>query len=149
MKKHMLTVAIALLGTLAFAGDETWSTDLEQAKTEAATSDKVILVNFSGSDWCGWCKRLDREVLRKDTFLDYAEDNLILVNLDFPQYKELPADLRKANEAAARKYKITGFPAVLLLDSDGNVLHRTGYMSGGPEAYVNHLKAAIKKKAGP
>ena len=81
-----------------------------------------MLLNFTGSDWCSWCKKLDAEVFSKKEFSDYAKKNLVLVEVDFPAQKKLAAALVKANDALKDKYKITGFPTLIVLKPDGTVV---------------------------
>ncbi len=141
MKK--LVALLVLAGALVFAGGPDWETNLEIAKEMARKENKTILVNFSGSDWCGWCKKLDREVFRKQTFLDFAEKKLVLVQVDFPRYKRLSKEQQKANLSLQKKYRIYGFPAILLVDADEKVLLKTGYRPGGAANYIDHLKSFI------
>lgn len=121
-----------------------WLTSLDDARKEAAAKQRPILVDFSGSDWCGWCIRLDREVFSKAAFKTYAENNLVLLLLDFPRSKPQSAELKRVNQGLAEKFNIEGFPTILLLDADGRELARTGYRPGGAEAYVEHLKTLVK-----
>lgn len=124
---------------------ETWLTNYDSALAQAKERNLPVLINFSGSDWCIWCIRLDNEVLTKPEFLSYAKENLVLLNLDFPRQTKLPADQAKANEEIAGRYGIRGFPTILLLDSDGKQIGQTGYQAGGPEKYVAHLKDILAK----
>ena len=121
------------------ADDDLWQTDFEAAKAKAKSEKKLLLVDFTGSDWCVWCKRLKGEVFDKDQFKTEAPKHFILVELDFPHEKELSDDLKAQNEKLAKKYKISGFPTVLLLDPAGQVVAHTGYQPGGPENYVKQL----------
>ncbi|MFP4379896.1 MAG: thioredoxin family protein [Candidatus Sumerlaeia bacterium] len=121
----------------------TWLTDFEKAKEKAQEKDLAILVNFSGSDWCTWCIRLDEEVLEKDAFKEYASENLVLFVADFPRHKEQDEETMKQNRKLAQQYGIQGFPTVLVVDSDGETIGRTGYRRGGAEDYVKHLKTMI------
>jgi protein disulfide-isomerase len=139
----MMILAFCAASTFAFAGELNWYTSMEKAKEAARKDNKAILVNFTGSDWCGWCIRLDKEVFTKAAFKDYAEKNLVLLKLDFPKYKSIPADQERANWQLKNKYKIQGFPTILLVDHNEQVLLRTGYKRGGPESYVAHLKENI------
>ncbi|MBL7114970.1 MAG: thioredoxin family protein [Kiritimatiellae bacterium] len=123
-----------------------WLTDFEAAKKMAAEKARPILADFSGSDWCGWCIKLDKEVFSKAAFQAYAEDNLVLFLADFPSRKKLPEATQKQNQALSETYGIRGFPTVLILDAEGKVLEKTGYQRGGPEAYVAHLKELIGGK---
>jgi protein disulfide-isomerase len=121
-------------------------TDMDKAMKLSAKTGKPILADFSGSDWCGWCMKLDREVFSQKIFKDFAKDNLILVLLDFPRSKVIPANVKKQNRALAAKYGIRSYPTVLLLDSKGKVLLKTGYRRGGPQKYVDFLKSKMPAK---
>lgn len=122
----------------------TWLTHFEKGKTEAATSKKLIVLNFSGSDWCGPCIRLKKEIFSSDAFANYASEKLVLVNADFPRYKknELPKQQVKENEALAEKYNPAGrFPFTVLLDADGKVLRQwDGLPDESPEKFVDEIK---------
>ncbi|MDJ0839427.1 MAG: thioredoxin family protein [Acidobacteriota bacterium] len=139
MKKATALVLLTF-GLTASAADSGWITDMDEAQKVAQEDNKYILVNFTGSDWCGWCKRLDREVFSKKEFADFADNNLVLLKLDFPKFKKLPEGQRESNEALARKYRVRGFPTILLLDKYGERVMETGYRPGGPGAYVTYLK---------
>ena len=124
----------------------TWLTDYTLALHFAKESGKPVLINFTGSDWCPWCFRLRDEVFSQDAFINYAKENLILLMIDFPMYKELPAEQVKANNALQEKYKIEGYPTVVLINAEGKEIARTGYREGGAENYVTHLKELLAKK---
>ena len=145
MKKLTALFAVLLLGVVscAVAGDG-WLTDFEAAKKLATEKNLPILADFSGSDWCGWCIKLDKEVFSQDEFKAYAEGNVVLFLADFPSQKPQSEEVKKQNEALKNKYGISGFPTVLLLDAEGNVLERTGYQPGGAEKYVEHIKGLLK-----
>jgi protein disulfide-isomerase len=143
MKKLFICLAVLGLAAAGFAA-EGWLTDFEAAKKQAAEKNLPILADFSGSDWCGWCIKLDNEVFSKDVFKAYAQDNLVLFLADFPSRKPQPEDVKKQNEILQKEYGIRGFPTVLLLDAEGKVLERTGYQAGGPEKYVEHIKKLLK-----
>ncbi len=125
-----------------------WSSDFAAAQAEARTLRRPILAYFSGSDWCGWCARLEREVFSRPAFRAYAASNLVLFVADFPQHRPLPPKVRAQNERLARQYAIEGFPTILLLDAEGKVLARTGYRPGGAEAYTDHLRLLMAETAG-
>ncbi|MEM9080547.1 MAG: thioredoxin family protein [Verrucomicrobiota bacterium] len=117
----------------------TWVKDFEEGKRLAAESGKDLLVDFTGSDWCHWCVKLKEEVFEKEGFEKVAE-RYVLVELDFPQAEELVTpEQRAANEKVAEEYRVQGFPTILLVDSKGRPFGRTGYVEGGPEAYLEHL----------
>lgn len=141
-----VAVVLTMLASIAMAAGEGWGTDFEAAKKQAAEQKKPILVDFSGSDWCGWCIKLEKEVLSQDAFKAYAKDNLVLFLADFPRKSKLPEATTKQNEALMDKYGVKGFPTVLLLDAKGELLGQTGYQPGGPEKYIEHLKGLLAKK---
>ena len=146
----MKKIVLGLLGCwMAFqvqAADSTWLTSVPDAQAQAKKENKLVLLNFTGSDWCSWCKKLDAEVFSKTEFSDYAKKNLVLVEVDFPNQKKLPAALVKANDALKDKYKINGYPTLIVLKPDGTVVwNQEGYMEGGPKAVIAKLDAAKKK----
>lgn len=155
MNKRVLAGGFVILcGLLAFvtgpgwAADETgWVTDFEAAKAAAAKENKDLLVDFTGSDWCGWCIKLKKEVFDQDVFKKEAPKSFVLVELDFPKTKELDAKLKEQNEKLMQKFGIQGFPTILLMDSKGEVYGRTGYRDGGPEKYLEHLTKLKTSKA--
>ena len=144
-KLAMFMAGICVLSVAALAGEE-WLTDFEKARQAAAAKKLPILADFSGSVWCGWCIKLDKEVFSQKEFKDYAKDNLALFLADFPKKKEQSADLKKQNKELANKYSIQGYPTVLLLNADGSLIATTGYKPGGAAKYVEHLKGLLKPK---
>ena len=147
MKKLAVMMTVWVLAVAMAAGAEGWLTDFEAAKKLAAKTGAPILVDFSGSDWCGWCIKLDTEVFSRPAFKAYAKDNLVLFLADFPQKKKLSEAVRTQNEALMKAYKVRGFPTVLLVDAEGKVIARTGYQRGGAEKYVKHLEDLVKQGA--
>lgn len=149
MKSGMLLALLALLTTgcaqQAVGEGANWLTSYDAALKQAAAEDKYVLVDFSGSDWCGWCIKLDKEVFSKPSFIDYAEENLVLLLVDFPNSTPQSDEQKAANDALAKKYGIRGFPTVLILNPQGEVVKRTGYQQGGPEAYVEMMQGVIGK----
>lgn len=121
-----------------------WLTDYEKAIAAAKEKDLPVLINFSGSDWCIWCIKLMEEVFEKEEFVEYAEENLVLLNLDFPRESAQSKEVQAANQALAERFGIKGFPTVILLNSKEEIIGQTGYREGGPEAYVDHLKKMLK-----
>jgi thioredoxin-related protein len=118
-----------------------WLTDFAAAKQQAADENKKMLLDFTGSDWCYYCKRLDAEVLDTPTFKDFAKD-YVLVRVDFPRSHELPPDLKEQNKALAQQYRINGYPTLVELSSSGQEITRqSGYNPGsGPQAYIAQFK---------
>lgn len=120
-----------------------WESNYQKALKRAKQEHKPILVNFTGSDWCGWCIKLKREVFSQENFKEYAKKNLVLLTLDFPKKKTLPSWEQNQNQKLAQKYGVKGFPTVLLLDNNEKLLFQTGYQRGGAENYIKHLKKNI------
>ena len=138
----LLTIVISFIVTASFAG-KLWETDFEKASANAKASNRYMLLDFSGSDWCGWCVRLEEEVFSEKEFEKYAKENLICVLLDFPRGRPLKKKLAKQNEELKNKYNIRGFPSVLILSPSGEKIFKTGYKKGGPEKYVEQLDTII------
>lgn len=145
MKTALRTIAaLFLTSTLALANS--WMTDWEAAKAKAKAENKPILINFTGTDWCGWCIRIEKEVFSKKEFQEYAAKNLILMEVDFPKKKEQSAELKTQNKALDKEFKIEGYPTIFLLDAEGKKISEDiGYREGGPEAYAKHLQTLIEK----
>lgn len=138
-------MAVSVLGADKAEKTKGWIDNFEKAKTEAKASKQPILAMFTGSDWCGWCIRLHKEVLDTPPFTDYAAKNLVLFVADFPRAKPLTDEVKKQNQELAAKYGVRGYPTLYLLDAEGNVLGQTGYLPGGPDAYISNLKALLAK----
>ncbi len=142
MKALLSLLALAAFTSSAFAVKDGWTDDFDKAKAQAKAENKKILLDFTGSDWCGWCIRLDKEVFSQQAWKDYAAKNLVLVELDFPRKTQLPAATKKQNEKLAAKYGIQGYPTVVILSSGGNKKGELGYVEGGPEAFIKALEKA-------
>ena len=131
---------------LGFSANVTWLGDFNEATAEAAKSHKYILINFSGSDWCGPCIRERKEILENDVFEKYASDHLVLVRADFPRQKknQLGKEQIKKNEALADKYNPEGkFPYTILVDDHGKVVKDwDGFPNESPENFVNQIASA-------
>jgi protein disulfide-isomerase len=142
----VLLIAASVFGAAQFAhADSGWLHDYKKAQEEAKASHKFLLLNFTGSDWCGWCVKFDKEVFSQPPFKDFARDNLVLVELDFPRAKQQPAELRKQNRELAQRYEVVGFPTIVVLNSDGQkVWEFDGYFPDGPEAFVAELQKLPK-----
>lgn len=151
----MKTLRSLLLGILLCGGATQlvlagagWLTDFEAAKKTAAERNLPILMDFSGSDWCGWCIRLNKEVFATDVFKRFAEKNLVLFLADFPESKPQDPKEIAQNRILDEKYGVSGrVPTVLLVDAKGRVLATTGYQEGGADAYIKHLQALLASKA--
>lgn len=121
------------------SGAPAWTTDCGAALEQAQQQGRHVFLFFTGSDWCGWCKRLDQEILSTPEFGRYAADHLILVELDFPRNKPQSAAVVAQNAGLARKYRIRGYPTVIVLDSSGRAVGRLGYQEGGPGPFLTAL----------
>jgi thioredoxin-related protein len=135
---------LALYTLLIFLPGISWLGDFNKAKIEAAQTHKLILINFSGSDWCGPCIRLRKEILESADFETYASDRLILVRADFPRQKKnkLTKEQVKLNEALADKYNNEGkFPYTLLVDENGKILKQwDGFPNETPDQFIADIK---------
>ena len=124
-----------------------WLTDFDAAKAKAAAEKKPILMFFTGSDWCIWCRRLHEDVLDLDEFKEFADDNLVLLELDFPQEKQLPAELKKQNAELAENFKVEGYPFTVVLASDGET--KLGSFSGYSAEYIDKIRDILDGKGKP
>lgn len=142
--RFLASLAFLFMGSLSMlaqdteykAGHEGWLVDVDEAYELHKKTGKPIMANFTGSDWCGWCKRLSANVFVHDEFKEWAEDNVILLELDFPRRKQIPNEYRQQNANLQRAFKVRGFPTVWVfeLDKDAktgelkiNALGKTGY----------------------
>jgi thioredoxin-related protein len=141
MKKLLIAAAVGCVWLQTQAADLSWGTDLSKALAQAKSDKKMVLLDFTGSDWCPWCIKFDNETLDTDKFAQYAKTNLELVLADFPNKKPQSDALKAANAALKDKYKIEGFPTYVLLNADGKEIGRqVGYAPGGPEAFIAKLE---------
>lgn len=152
-----LSVSLALFAAASLSAQEAshghskWYDDFDKAVAVAKKEKKDLLVDFTGSDWCGWCIRLHKEVFDHKEFDDGVKDNFVLVALDFPRGQEakdkVPNPTR--NSELQKKYGVRGFPTILLMDVNGEVYGKTGYAAGGPAKYVESLNKmrTVGKKA--
>jgi len=126
-----------------------WTDDFASAKKRAADEGKDLFVLFTGSDWCGWCIRLKDEVFAKPGFIEKLSEKFVPVFIDIPNDQSLLSDLaKKQNRPLADRYKIQGFPTVLLMDTDGIAFAQTGYLAGGEKKYLENVeKIASEGKA--
>ncbi len=123
--------------------DAVWLTDFDAAKAQAKREGKVLFLFFTGSDWCGWCVRLQKEVLTQPEFATWANENAVLVDLDFPRNVAQSDELKQQNQALARQYNIGGYPTIVLTTADGTVIAQTGYREGGAATYVEFLRTLV------
>ena len=115
-----------------------------KAQAKAKAENKLLLMDFTGSDWCPWCIKLEKEILSTPAFGDFAKKNLVLLYVDFPQHKQLSAEQKKANQELQKKYAIRGFPTVIVLNKDGKKVGNLGYQAGGPTPFIKELEKLKK-----
>ncbi len=144
-----------LFGSLSFvkAQELNWHTDVKEAIQIGNKEKKPLMLFFTGSDWCGWCIRLQKEVLKTPEFAKWATENVILVELDYPRRTPQAPELKQQNDELQRAFGIQGFPTVFFAkgtDKDGKInfegLGRTGYVAGGPVAWLEVADGIIKNK---
>ena len=138
---HLLVLAVLLLGSAsAFSQVSGWTDDYSKAVAQAKTENKAILLDFTGSDWCGWCMKMKQETLDTPQFNAYAQKNLILVTVDFPHKTPQALATKQQNEKLNARYQADGFPTFVLIDKFGRELGRqSGYLAGGPTAFIAKL----------
>jgi thioredoxin-related protein len=142
----ILALVLALTATASHAAE--WRSDYDKALVDAKASNKYVLLDFNGSDWCPPCIEMKKVAFSKPAFLTYASKNLILVDVDYPQRKKLPDAVTKQNERLAQQYDIarSGYPTVVLLDPNGKVLGRLEGYSGETSADMIAWVEKAKKK---
>jgi protein disulfide-isomerase len=145
MKKLTLSFVLVSLALAVRAADLEWLTDLPKAQAKAKQDKKIVMLDFTGSDWCGWCIKLNKEVFSTPEFATYAKANLVLVEVDFPKRKKISAEQQKANEALQEKYGVPGYPTLILLNGEGKKIGQLGYMPGGPKPFLAELDKLRKK----
>ena len=147
MKTLLRSLAVlAATTTFALAGAEGWMTDWDAAKAKAKAENKPILINLTGSDWCTWCIKIEKDVFSKKEFQEFAAKNLVLMEADFPRKTKQPADLKKQNAALKKDYLNGGYPTVLLLDAEGKKLSGDlGELEGGLDGYIKTITELIEK----
>jgi thioredoxin-related protein len=137
----LFSVSLLIISSIFFTG---WETDFESAKQKAHQEHKYILLNFSGSDWCGPCIRMKNEIFENAGFKIYADSNLVLINADFPRAKknQLEKQQQEKNNKLAEKYNPDGlFPFTVLMNEDGKVLNNwEGFPGKGPVDFIKQVK---------
>lgn len=131
-----------------------WLTSLEEANALSVKTGKPIMANFTGSDWCGWCKKLRREVFDTPEFKKWAAENVILLELDYPRSFQVPNDIKEQNQQMQQALSVRGYPTIwffTLTNNDKgqvniNPLGNTGYVAGGPTAFIKVADSKIVKQ---
>jgi thioredoxin-related protein len=146
--KRSLIISLLLLCTSFIAMSASWRTDFDQVKKEAAQQHKLIILKFSGSDWCIPCIRMEKEIFNSEAFTHFAESDLLMVNADFPRQKQHQPSksVMKVNDVLAAQYNKAGhFPMTLLLNEDGKVLKSwDGYTGAAPADLIAQIKSLRK-----
>lgn len=152
MKKLALVVLFMIGSYTATAQDQVWYDNLDKAMEVSNKTKKPMMLFFTGSDWCGWCIRLQKEVFKTPEFTAWAKDNVVLVELDFPRRKQLAPEIRTQNMQLQQTFGVQGYPTVWFAKGtkkDGKVnfeqLGRTGYVAGGPSAWLTGANQILKK----
>ena len=142
--RHSLLWVVAALFLGAFqagAAEAHWLTDYDKAVAQAKATHRPLLMDFTGSDWCPFCIQMEKDVFTKSQFTEYADKNVVLLRLDFPQGHQLPAKLQDQNNTLQEKYGVEGMPTFILIDESGKVLaSHVGYLDGGPAAFIDFLQ---------
>lgn len=150
-RPFFLTLAIlaaTFVGSAFAAPPPGWTEDYQKAVEKAKAEKKNILLDFTGSDWCGFCKALDREVFSSGQFKSWAHANVVLVKVDFPKSTPQSPKVKQQNEGLKAKFPFNGYPTVVVIDAEGKeVVRKSGYKIGsGPVAYLADFKSASPSK---
>lgn len=138
------------------AHNDGWMVSIEKAQAISKESGKPIMANFTGSDWCGWCKRLTANVFSKPEFKKWADDNVVLLELDFPRRTRLPQEIQAQNQSLQRAFKVSGYPTVWVFYLQENAetgqmnidpLGRTGYKASAQE-FIQEVEGMMASKSG-
>lgn len=139
MQRLMLIIILAGATQFLRAENLEWLSDLQLAKDRAKQENKFVLLYFTGSDWCPWCKKLKGEVLDQPEFANFASGKLVLVEADFPRYRPIGHLQLEGNSVLQKLYHVSGYPTIIILNQDGHELRRLGYVPGGPAAFISQL----------
>lgn len=153
MKKILLTL-LFILGSYAVEAQElVWNNNLKNSIEISNKTKKPLLLFFTGSDWCGWCIRLQTEVFKTPEFKKWANDNVVLVELDFPRRTVLAPEITEQNNQLQQFFAVQGYPTVWFVNAtlnDGKInmdkLGNTGYLAGGPKVWLDTANGILKKK---
>jgi thioredoxin-related protein len=144
-----LAAALLISSAAPVFAEPGWTTDYAKAVEQARTDDKAILLDFTGSDWCPWCMKMKKEALDTPMFKQYAERNLVLVEVDFPHNKTQSGKVIAQNQNLSQKYHASAFPTFVIVSKTGTELGRQeGYLEGGPKAFIAELKKFYKGSPG-
>ena len=154
MKKYISILLLFLsINVFSQEGDLEWHTDLNKAIEISIESEKPLFMFFTGSDWCGWCIRLQKEVFFKPDFVKWAKENLVLVELDFPRRKKLEESLKQQNENLRQMFAVRGYPTgwFVVPEIEENKVNfkrlgSQGYVAGGSKNWIDGANKILSKK---
>ncbi|MEP7268069.1 MAG: thioredoxin family protein [Saprospiraceae bacterium] len=141
--------AVLLFSSLAIAGysqekytpeNVGWLVNVDDAYAKSKKTGKPILANFTGSDWCGWCKRLSAAVFTQDEFKKWADKNVVLLELDFPRAKVIPQQIQAQNQSLQQAFNITGYPTIWVFDLDKDKSNQYSIKALGKTGYTPTVK---------
>ena len=153
MKKVFIALVL-VMGSFAMQAQELkWETDINKAIAASNKTKKPMLLFFTGSDWCGWCIRLQKEVLKTPEFATWAKKNVVLVELDYPRSKPQSEAIKNQNNGLQQTFGIQGFPTVYFAKAtvkkekpNFTAMGSTGYVAGGPKAWIAEADKILKTK---
>ena len=145
LKPVALLAAVLLAAASASSaradGKPGWLDNQPAALAQAKADKKMVLMDFTGSDWCSWCIKMDKEVFSTPEFKEYAKDHLVLLELDYPHEKAIAPQTKEQNAKLAEEYGVEGFPTMIVLDADGKKIKEFGgYQAGGAKAFIAELE---------
>ncbi|MEL1247235.1 thioredoxin family protein [Flavobacterium helocola] len=154
--KKILVIAFLTLTSMSMQAQEelTWHTDMSKATDISIKENKPMFLFFTGSDWCGWCIRLQKEVFKTPEFIKWAKENVVLVELDFPRKNNQTEDIKLQNAQLQQQLQVRGYPTVWFVSAaktadakvNLNALGSSGYVAGGPKVWIDGANQIIQKK---
>ena len=153
--KNILLICTLFFSSLNLYSQDNngWLINFEEAAKLSIKSGKPILANFTGSDWCGWCIRLNREVFVTPEFKDWASENVILLELDYPRRQQQTDEIKKQNRELQQFFQVRGYPTLHIFNvviTDGKTqitsLGKMGYLAGGPTPWIASANNYLKNK---
>lgn len=142
--RSLCLVFVALFLAVPAHAELAWLSDFKLAQQQVKSGQRLLLMDFTGSDWCGWCIKLKKEVFSQPEFQTYAAKNLVLMEVDFPRAKQISPATKSQNEDLAQQYNVQGFPTILVLNAEGKTVGQLGYMEGGPKVFIAALEKLRK-----
>lgn len=152
--KRIVIIAFLMLTSMSIQSQEvlTWHTDMTKATDISLKENKPLFLFFTGSNWCGWCIRLQKEVFKKPEFISWAKENVVLVELDFPRPDNQPDAIKMQNAQLQQQLQVRGYPTIWFVSATKtddakvnlNALGTTGYVAGGPEKWLEVAKQYVK-----